>query len=68
METIQAGQSVLARDAVGDLLVRRAVSGIEFEDGHQIVWLCNETEWAAAAAEGRDPDAFAWPAEDVQAA
>jgi len=68
METIRAGQPVLARDAVGDLLARRAVSGVEVENGHQIVWLCNEAEWTAAQTEGREPDAFAWPAEDVQAA
>ena len=62
MEPIEAGSEVLARDAFGQLLHRRAVSGVETIDHHQVVWLCSEEEWLTAESEGRDPERFGWPA------
>jgi hypothetical protein len=65
MASIQAGMRVSVRDASGEWLRRRAVSGVE--DGHDfpVVWVSREDEWAAAQEQGREPEAVPWPAEDV---
>jgi hypothetical protein len=65
MERILPGSKVLARSAFGDLLPRRAVTGVVMGRDFQVVLVCSEEEWEAAEAEGREPDGIAWPAEDV---
>lgn len=67
-EHITPGTHVLARDAFGQLLKRRAVSGPVQGHDFEVVWVCREEEWEAAQAEGREPDAVPWPAEDVRVA
>jgi hypothetical protein len=67
MSAVKPGVKVLARDALGDLLERRAITGVETENGNQVVWLCKEQEWLAAESEDRQPEGFPWPAEDVSA-
>jgi hypothetical protein len=66
MTTIEPGARVLARDVLGALLERRALSRVEVSNGHQIVWVCKEDEWIAAQTEERTPEGFPWPAEDVE--
>jgi hypothetical protein len=63
--TVTPGARVLARDAEGELLERRAVTAVEVENGRPVVWVCKESEWDRAENEGRYPNAFPWPAEDV---
>ena len=64
--TIEPGNRVTVRSATGERLERRAVSAIEPGHDFAVVWVCREEEWEAAKAEGRDPEATPWPAEDVE--
>jgi hypothetical protein len=65
---IRPGNTVMVRTALGDWRQRRAVTGVELGDRFPVVWACRPEEWDAAQAEGRDPDAVPWPAEDVRLA
>lgn len=65
MDEIKPGVKVLARDALGALLERRAVTSVELANNHEVVWVCKEEEWLAAEANSREPEAVPWPAEDV---
>ena len=62
---IRPGVAILVRPVNGRRLRKIAtsavVSGYEFE----VVWACRPEEWDAAKAEGREPDAMPWPANDV---
>jgi len=60
------GSLVEVRDASGDRLSRRALSGILDGASFPIVWACREEEWLAALEEGREPQGTPWPAEDVR--
>lgn len=62
---IAPGAYVSARDALGRDLKRRAVTPITKGHEFPVVWVCGEEEWDLAKAEGREPDAVPWPAEDV---
>jgi hypothetical protein len=66
MERILPGSKVLARSAYGDLLPRRALTGVVMGRDFQVVLVCSEEEWDAAQAEGREPEGIPWPAEDVK--
>lgn len=68
MALIEHGSKVAVRDAFGDELPRRAVTGVVDGDDFPVVWVCREEEWEAARAEGREPDAVPWPAEAVWSA
>ncbi len=68
MGAIRPGDTVMVRTAFGDWRQRRAVTGVEPGDRFAVVWACRPEEWDAAQAEGRDPDAVPWPAEDVRLA
>ena len=68
MTSIERGTRVIVRDAFGQELERRALSGVEPGDTFAIVWACREDEWMEAEADGREPDATPWPAEDVRVA
>ena len=68
MSAIEPGSRVLTRDVLGDMLERRAISGVEIQNDHPIVWVCKEQEWLDAESEGREPEGFPWPAEDVSPA
>jgi hypothetical protein len=57
---------VHARDVLGNLLPRRATSGVVMGHDFPIVWVCKEEEWQVAQAEGREPESVPWPAEDVE--
>ena len=65
-EVIQRGDLVIAVDAEGDELPRRALGGPEDGANFLVVWVCREEEWHAAQREGREPDGVPWPAEDVR--
>ena len=62
---VQAGDQVVAVDAEGERLPRRALGGIIDGEDFPVVWVCREEEWAAAEREGREPEGVPWPAEDV---
>jgi hypothetical protein len=68
MNEIQPGAVVIARDAEGEDLRRRALTGVI--DGHDfpVVWVCREEEWSEAEQEHRKPEGVPWPAEDVRLA
>jgi hypothetical protein len=65
MSEIKPGLVVVARDAEGEDLPRRALTGVV--DGHDfpVVWVCREEEWTEAEQEHRKPEGAPWPAEDV---
>jgi hypothetical protein len=65
---VRPGDLVMVRTALGDWRQRRAVTGVEPGDRFPVVWACRLEEWDAAQAEGRDPEAVPWPAEDVRLA
>lgn len=69
MSAIKPGTPVLTVTADGQELRRRAVSGVESE-GHDfpVVWVTTEEDWASAAGNGHEPEAWPWPAEDVREA
>lgn len=54
-----------AVDVSGNQLRRRAIGGVTPGHDFPVVWITSEEEWEAARAEGRDPEAVPWPAEDV---
>jgi len=66
--SIEPGTEVLVRTADGQLLPRRAVTDIVRGEDFPVVWVTREEEWNAAQAEGREPDAVPWPADDVRPA
>jgi hypothetical protein len=65
VDEIRPGVAVVARDAEGENLRRRALTGVM--DGHDfpVVWVCREEEWQQAEHEGRKPEGVPWPANDV---
>lgn len=68
MNSIQSGDHVVAVDAEGELLPRRALGGIVDGEDFPVVWVCREEEWDAAQRESREPEGVPWPAGDVRAA
>jgi hypothetical protein len=68
MNVVQPGAAVVARDAEGENLRRRALTGVV--DGHDfpVVWVCREEEWQQAQQERRKPEGVPWPADDVSVA
>jgi len=65
--TISVGAHVLVTTADGQQLERRAVTDVVEGEDFPVVWVTTEAEWDQAEAEGRRPEAWPWPAEDVQA-
>ena len=68
MSEIKKGATIIVRDAAGDYLRRRALSGVVAGHDFEVVWACREEEWEAASSEGRQPEATPWPADDVRVA
>lgn len=66
MKSISYGDLVVATDAEGIPLPKRALGGITQGVDFPVVWVCREEEWEAAQQQGRDPEGVPWPAEDVQ--
>jgi hypothetical protein len=66
MEEIRSGDTIMVRTALGQWRQRRALTGVQQGDRFPVVWACRLEEWEAAQAEGRDPEAVPWPAEDVR--
>ena len=64
--SIARGDLVVAVDAAGADLPRRALGGPILGANFLVVWVCREEEWHAAQREGREPDGVPWPAEDVR--
>jgi len=64
--TINPGIRVTARTADGQDLPRRAVSDVVEGEDFPVVWITTEDEWLTAKANGTEPEAWPWPAEDVQ--
>ena len=62
----ERGDLVVAVDAAGEDLPRRALGGPVMGTNFLVIWVCREDEWHAAQREGREPDAVPWPAEDVR--
>lgn len=63
-----SGTPILVRDSVGRAHRKVSCSGLTIGSDGLIVWACRPEEWAAAAADGREPVGVPWPAEDVEAA
>ncbi len=38
------------------------LAGPRLHDGNEVVWVCDDVEWAISEREGRDPKGTAWPA------
>jgi hypothetical protein len=68
MSTYARGDRVLVRSSFEGVGERRALGDVVMGHDFPVVWVCTETEWAAAEAEGRDPEGVPWPAEDVEPA
>lgn len=66
MTEFSRGMAVLARDARGRLLPRRALTPVQRGGDFLVVWVCREEEWEAAEREDREPEGVPWPADDVQ--
>jgi hypothetical protein len=66
MKSISYGELVIAIDAEGIRMPKRALGGVIQGDDFPVVWVCREEEWEAAQREGRKPEGVPWPAEDVQ--
>jgi hypothetical protein len=62
------GDHLAARTARGTTVPRRAVSGVVAGNMFKIVWVCEESEYRAAASEHREPNATPWPANAVEKA
>lgn len=60
-----AGDLIDVRDAYGETLRRVAVGPVDPGFDFAVVWACREEEWAAAQADGREPECVPWPIEDV---
>lgn len=65
MHAIEPGARVIARRADDQTVERRAMTGIVQGEDFAVVWICAESEWEAAQADGREPQGVPWPAEDV---
>lgn len=63
---IERGDLVLAIDAAGEELPRRALGGPVQGANFLVIWVCREEEWHAAQREGREADGVPWPVEDVR--
>jgi hypothetical protein len=60
---IVAGQKVKVKNAFGETLDRRALSGVEEGHRFEVVWVCTEEDWAM----GMDKDqGVPWPADAVE--
>lgn len=68
MNPIEPGSKVIARAAGGESLSRRAMTGVQAGSAFEVVWVCKESEWEAAAREGREPEGMPWPADAVSLA
>lgn len=66
MTAIEPGTRVYVRDAEGQLLPRRAITGVEPGSTFEVVWVCKDEEWEAAVASNREAEGMPWPAQDVQ--
>jgi hypothetical protein len=65
---VQRGDLVTIRTALGELLPRRALTGVVQGGTFPVVWVCRLEEWDLAQSERREPEHVPWPAEDVQPA
>jgi hypothetical protein len=65
MSEIKPGAHVRVRASDGELLDRRAITGVIDGDDFPVVWVCRGDEWRVAKDEGRDPEGLPWPVEDV---
>ena len=65
---IEIDAQVMALTADNQELPRRAVTEVVDGADFPVVWICTEEEWNAARDEGRRPEAWPWPAEDVRVA
>lgn len=66
--TIYAGEHVMVRTATNDRVPRRAVPDVVQGEDFPVVWVTTDEEWEAAENAGTRPEAWPWPAEDVEAA
>lgn len=64
---IHPGDRVTIESATGPV-TKRATTGVVPGERFEVVWAAREEEWQSAQAEGRDPNAIPWPAEDVRLA
>lgn len=62
---IKPGDRVIVVDAYGQETERRALTGLQQGD-FKLIWVCYESEWESAQADGRDPVGTPWPIEDVR--
>ncbi len=64
--TINPGSHVIVRTADGKELDRIAVTDVIEGEDFPVVWITTEKEWELAEANDVRPEAWPWPAEDVQ--
>jgi hypothetical protein len=62
---IQPGSQVMVRDAGGDLIPARALTGVVPGSDFPVVWVCRLDRWESAVAAGQEPPGVPCPAEDV---
>jgi len=63
---IVPGMRVIAHSTFDGDLPRRAISGVVDGKDFPVVWVCKEGEWEEAREQGREPQGWPWPAEDVR--
>jgi len=66
MTAIEPGSKVTTHTADGRGLPRVAVTGVVDGEDFPVVWVTSEEAWESA--NGTPPEAWPWPAEDVEAA
>jgi hypothetical protein len=66
MDQFSVGDLLVVRDAGGRKFRKRALGPAVPGHNFTVVWMCSEDEWAAARAEGREPDGRPWPVEDIE--
>jgi len=66
--SIQRGDRIVVRDALGQELERVATTAVLPGDRFSVVFASRIEEWEAAREEGREPDSVPWPMSDVRLA
>lgn len=67
MDAMQKGTQIEVTDAFGEVRAKRVLAPAE-GGNYEAVWACSEEEWAAAAADDREPESepFPWPLRSVR--
>lgn len=66
MEAISRGDHLLLRNAFGELIPGRALSGIVMGSSATVVWVCAEADWPELEANPDHQAGVPWPVDAVQ--